>query len=54
MLAILSMAVALSTDPTANPQLTAALAKGASRETYETLGTLAEAGVPGARALYAV
>jgi TPR repeat protein len=52
MLAILSMAVALSTDPTANPQLTAALAKGASRETYETLGTLAEAGVPGARALY--
>lgn len=52
MLAALSMTVALAAGPTANAQLTAAMARRPLTESYAEIGRLAEAGVPGARAIY--
>lgn len=52
MLATLFTAVALTAGPTANAELTAAMARRPLPESYAEIGRLAEAGVPGARALY--
>lgn len=52
MLATLSMSVALAAGPTANAELTAAMARRPIAESYAEIGRLAEADVPGARAIY--